>query len=280
MTNPPIKWFRVTKKEPCLICGKPDWCTRSSSLGSCCMRIANSHPTRNGGWLYRATDKVPVQLHASPEPTINAAKMIKVWQTTTDELAMHGFANELGVTVQSLLDLGCCRSPTHHCWAFPMRDGASQIIGIRLRYDNGEKRSVRGSRSGIFIPMIPPQHTCFVTEGATDCAAALSLGLFSIGRPSCSGGTTQLWLAMKERRISRAVLIADNDPDKFRPDGQRYNPGLDGAMRLADDLNIPTCTLVPPAKDLRMCMSLGMTAELLHSMIKNLIWTMPKRATV
>lgn len=278
-----MKWIHVKKSFLCPVCGKDDWCSVCPELQLVhCMRIGSDRPSKNvmGGWIHPLDSKVKRPVHvapAAPEPTIDAAGILESWSYNTNPSLLDSFALELGVTSESLIRLGCCRSDSHHAWAFPMRDGSSQIIGIRLRYDSGDKRSVKGSRSGLFIPISPPQHTCYVTEGPTDCAAALSLGLFSIGRPSCSGGTVQLWAALKERRVRRVVIIADNDPDKYRPDGGRYNPGVDGAERLAVDLDVPTCILIPPAKDIREFVRLGGTTDLLDSMMKSLIWNQPKK---
>lgn len=276
-----MNWQRVTMQFPCLVCEHPDWCTRSE-IGSCCMRVSSPRPMKNGGWLHRldAESKPPIHYTpAAPVPTIDATAILETWSYNTSPSQLDSFANELGVTSEALIRLGCCRSDSHRAWAFPMRDGASQIVGIRLRYDNGEKRAVRGSRSGLFIPVSPPQHTAWIAEGPTDCAAILSLGLFSIGRPSCSGGNVQLRMALKERRISKAVVIADNDPDKYRPDGERYNPGLDGAKRLAEELDCPTCILIPPTKDARQFVQCGGSADLLQSMLKSLIWNQPRPKT-
>lgn len=272
-----VEWVRVTKQEPCKICAHGDWCTRSDR-GACCMRIQSSIPLKNGGWLHLSDEKKKeiVRSAPPPEPTIDAAGMISDWDRQTNPIQLSDFASSLGVTYDSLRNLQCCRSKSHHAWAFPMRDGASQIIGIRLRYDDGQKRAVKGSRSGIFIPMIPSQHTCWIAEGPTDCAALLSIGLFSIGRPSCSGGNHQLWIALKERRIRKAVIVSDNDQDKHRPDGERYNPGVDGANRLADEMCVETCVIIPPAKDIREYVTLGGTSELLESIVSSTVWNKPK----
>ena len=47
-------WVRVSRRHPCPICGKPDWCTVSADgLAICCMRTPGERLLRNGGWLYR-----------------------------------------------------------------------------------------------------------------------------------------------------------------------------------------------------------------------------------
>lgn len=275
-------WRRVSKLQLCPVCNRPDWCSVCPNLSLVlCMRIQSGRPSKNamGGWIHPLNGAIgTVRKHAAfvPAPSIDAVSILQSWSLNTKPSQLIDFATDLGVTPESLLQLGCCRSSTHHAWAFPMRDGSSKIIGIRLRYDNGDKRAVKGSRSGLFIPMIPPRNTCFICEGATDCAAALSIGIFAIGRPSCSGGTAQLWAALRERRVLRVAILADNDPDKLRPNGEPYNPGIDGAARLATELDLPTCLLVPPAKDTREFVKLGGTKEVLYSMMQSLVWNRPK----
>lgn len=271
------KWHRVTKTNPCPICKRPDWCTLSD-LGACCMRVQSDHPTKNGGWLHKTTEKQIQKAHydAPPPVEIDAGAMIDEWSKETPYEKLKSLAAALCVSAEALAAMNCCWSPSHQAWAFPMRDGSSRIIGIRLRYPNGEKRSVRGSRNGLFIPMSQPSHPLFICEGPTDAAAALTIGLFAIGRPSCSGGAAHLYHAVKERRIRRAIIVADNDSDKPRPDGTTFNPGFDGASRLADELGIPSCLLLLPAKDIREYVSYGGDRETIEMLIGNLVWHQPK----
>jgi len=279
------KWIRVSKSFRCPQCKRPDWCSVCPELNLVlCMRITSDRPSKNamGGYLHRldAEAKPPVHIApAPPAPLIDAEGMIRQWEEETDPTRLYDFAGSLGVTYDSLRNLQCCRSRSHHAWAFPMKDGSGKTIGIRLRYDDGAKRAVRGSRSGLFIPITPAQSMCWLAEGPTDCAALLSLGLFAIGRPSCSGGTHQIWMALRERLCRRAVIVADNDQDKHRPDGESYNPGIDGATRLANELDIPSCVLITPAKDVREFVRLGGTAALLQSTLNSLVWNQPRTAT-
>lgn len=123
------------------------------------MRVSSAKPMKNGGFLHRVAGETKPSTTSRfepqpqmPERPIDAEKMIDEFAGKTSPVQIEAFARELGVTIDSLLCLGCCRSLSHHAWAFPMRDGASKIIGIRLRHDDGQKRSVKGSRSGLFIP--------------------------------------------------------------------------------------------------------------------------------
>jgi hypothetical protein len=102
-------------------------------------------------------------------------------------------------------------------------------------------------------------------EGPTDTAAALSIGLYAIGRPSCSGGGPDILLAIKRLNIRRLIFVADND-----------DPGLRGADTLSSMVDIPHCLFTLPCKDMRTAVNKGMDAEVLEAMTKNLRWTTRK----
>jgi hypothetical protein len=146
-----------------------------------------------------------------------------------------------------------------------MRSGNSKMVGIRLRSESGEKWSVTGSRSGVFIPHTSPQDTVLITEGPTDAAAGVGLGFFTIGRPSCSGGINDLTQFIRHHRIKRAVISADND-----------GPGITGAKLLQPYLPVPSCLIVLPAKDLRAFYVAGGSKQLIDSIISQAVWEQPR----
>ncbi len=174
------------------------------------------------------------------------------------------FAASLGVSERSLGVIGCAWHASHSAWAFPMRDGQGKCVGIRLRTEAGKKFAVKGSRQGIFLPMCQPQSTAYIVEGPTDTAAALTIGLFAIGEPSCNACVNYTQVAINRLGIRNAVLVADND-----------KPGLRGAKALADELQIPCCTLVLPTKDIRQFVQFGGTKELIESLTSSLVWNQP-----
>ena len=47
-------WHNVSKREPCPICHKPDWCTVSNDGMMCvCRRVESPHPAKSGmGWIH------------------------------------------------------------------------------------------------------------------------------------------------------------------------------------------------------------------------------------
>lgn len=231
------------------------------------MRIASDRPMRNGGWLHSFGGK-PIQLPPKepPKPKINCtAIMRELWRSTTD-MQRARLAETLGVSVIAIRCVGACWHQEYRAWAFPMMDGYGSIVGIRLRNDAGRKWAVPGSHQGIFFStQTKPQRTVFVTEGPTDLAAALTLGLFAIGRPSCSGAVADTATAIKRSGCTRAVLLADND-----------GPGTAGAKTLAKQLDIPSCITILPTKDVREYLLAGGTAALLESLTNSLVWIQPE----
>ena len=138
-----------------------------------------------------------------------------------------------------------------------MRDEQGRIVGVRLRaLHGGKKWSISGSRSGLFLSRVhrPEGRHLFVVEGATDLAAALDLGLPSIGRSNCRSGFHQIHGYLQRLGTAKVTVVADND-----------GPGRGGAIALANDLakrSIAASVIVPPSgNDLRDSICGGIKAE-------------------
>lgn len=209
-----------------------------------------------------AAPVTPVK-YESPKPTINATKLMRDWRVHTRPEEIRALAKALGVDWNALESLGVAYAPEHHAWAFPMKDQYQNVVGIRLRNNAGRKWAVTGSRAGL-IYSEPPHGLACICEGPTDCAAALSLGLPAIGRPSCLGQEDMILDLLKT--ASRVLLIVDND-----------DPGWNGAVKLQERLKVPSLCWSPPCKDVREFLNLGGTAAQLNALTKNLVWTQPRK---
>jgi len=269
MTAKSVKhqWLRVGKREPCPVCGKPDWCTVCPELSLIlCMRMESARPSKNalGGWLHplgNAASKPLPPVRRKPEVKINAHALWQHWKQATPVNRLLGLAESLGVEPIALHILGCAWAPPHNAFAFPMRNGTGAVVGIRLRNLSGDKWAVQGSHAGLFIPDAPSHPTLYIVEGVTDCAAALTMGLYAIGRPSCSGNETDVQILLARQRTQNVVICADNDES-----GQR------GATKLQAVLKVSSCIWTPPAKDVRAFANAGGTADTVRSLVKNLVW--------
>ena len=272
-----MKWHRVSRKNPCPVCQKPDWCGYSEDGRlAICMRVPSEKIARNGGYLHRLTDAplppMPIRSKPAPKPSPNIQGCWNNMKHPLDSEALYGLAQRLGVSVAALMDLQGVWAESHGAWAFPMRDGGGKVVGIRLRAEDGRKWAVRGSREGLFYPERPPvDHTAVICEGPTDTAAALTLGLWAVGRPSCTGGVPALKALCRRLAIRFTVVVGDNDPPKARPGGH-WQPGFEGARKLTAALGIRWKLLIPPAKDLRAWVKAGATHEDFESLIHEQNW--------
>ena len=188
---------------------------------------------------------------------------------------LHALSVKLGVSAAALMDYRWSWAAEWRSWATPMVDGEGEMVGFRLRREDGTKFSVRGGHEGIFVPWVKPQRQAVLVEGPSDAAAAATLGFYAIGRPSCSGGLTAIIRTIRRLGIERVVVIPDDDSASESERGR--NPGLAGGALLSKHLPVPHCTLILPAKDLRSCLAAGLDATTLDSMIKQLIWVNPER---
>jgi hypothetical protein len=230
------------------------------------MRVESDKPARNGGWMHGSIRIAPLpRLHlAIPEKRLDVDEIWTRWANATTREKVDALGQSLGVDTDCLIAIGCAWS-TYNAFAFPMKDSTGKKIGIRLRNSDGHKWAVKGSRSGLFIPTdydFLSEQTCYLVEGPTDLAAAMTIGLRSLGRAACLGQEEFIcqWIALN--RVERLVIITDND-----------EPGLKGAAKLQSMLPILSCVWVPPTKDIREFVNLGGTALMIRASIKDLVWT-------
>jgi hypothetical protein len=249
------------------------------------MRVGSPKPLKNGGHWHpdgTHTEHRPLPKPEEDKPQINAAVIMEEFTAGTKGWWLDELAKLLRVSRQALDKIGAAWAPgrllkqhmkwySKGAWAFPMRNGQGQMVGIRLRTNDGQKISVTGGRNGIFIPQDSPQRTAYILEGPTDLAAALTLGCFGLGRPSCRGSVAYVDVAINRLNIDRCVIIADNDkPDRF---GEQV--GASGATTLAAELQVPCAQMLLPTKDLRKFLEWGGTRQLLNTMESHLIWKQP-----
>lgn len=225
------------------------------------------------GWLHPLNQQHP-EYKAPPRdnlPVVDCARMMDTWSTHTNSKQVEAFAKYIGVETWTIIALGAAWAKEHAAWAFPMKDGLGHIVGIRLRSITGKKWTVRGTHSGLFYSNTAESGTALIVEGPTDAAAGMSMGYFTIGRPSCSGGIEHIKDLVRRFAFFRVVIIADNDVDDHKnPD--KINPGINGASLLARSLPVSNCIIVLPTKDLRQFVQFGGDRATLDTLITSSIW--------
>ena len=274
-----MSWVRVSKKEPCPICAKADWCMVSDEADAAlCMRVQSEKPfTMASGetaYIHNLTEKptkwIPVaRKKEPPKPVVDFDAIMQEGFRHTSEAVFRLFCASLGLPEEAVTTgsgVGCVWLPQYRAWGFPMRDGNYKAIGIRLRNDKGEKWAVTGSKNGIFYSLGDLQRTIVICEGPTDTAAAIACGFFAIGRPSCSAGVNEVvdFINRNRREVSRAIIIPDND-----------EPGLNGAEKLQAVLPVKSCIATIPCKDMREFYKMGGGSVLMESIVADKVWTIP-----
>jgi len=260
---------RVTRSNPCPVCGKPDWCGISEDgCMAVCMRLPSSTPSKNGGWAHvvkASTERAPFQ---PPPPTrlkrlFDAAKYHAAIRADWDHVWNDGTALSLDVDMDALDRLQPGYDGFNKAVGFPMRDADGKVIGIRLRNFMAQKWAVSGSMDGLFFDpslTLGPEKELVVCEGPTDTAAAYTLGLCAVGRSACKTGTDLLKALCKRLGARLVTIISDNDGWKECA-GKQVRPGLDGAVSLGKDLGRYYRIVVPPKKDLRAWLADGLSLK-------------------
>ncbi len=306
------RFHKVSRREPCPVCGKTDWCVVSNDGGTAiCFRTESDRPHDKGGWVHVLKRTLPPQRRTfapvrRPRPQL--IDMERVMQGFRAEFEGDGVkldvfdsAIELGAELGipgAVVDRLCCgRSAFYGAWAFPMRDGDGKIVGVRLReYGGASKWSVAGSRDGLFYdPEMYLNETLshglkgreiVIVEGASDAAAGYAIGLATVGRSSCNTGVDALKRLCERLKANRVTIVTDNDRFKERttysPHGVPirrtvWRPGIEGAERLAQDLGRMFRIVTPPKKDLRDWLLSGLTIETFRTVADAQKWRMPKK---
>ncbi len=236
----PSEWRRVSRRRPCPVCERPDWCLYLGSddtpAAAICARIESPQRAGEAGWLHRLRDdwrqpmprrtiRLTVQTE-SERPIVDLAAYARQCRLACTPEALRRLGDSLGLSLVSLARLSVGWSRRHEAWTFPMRDAAGGVVGIRLRLTDGRKLSVRGGHEGLFLPADLDGHELLlICEGPTDTAALLDWGLPAVGRPSCSGGAKLLCELVATARPANVVIVADGDA-----------PGRRGAEHLAGTL--------------------------------------------
>lgn len=279
--------WKECRREPCPICGHKGWCGVSDDGVVChCMRVESPHPCASGGWMHFLVER-PRRPSLPVAPRRPTPRLLDMGVTMDgfraefesyrdgsdifDSLAAIG--KDIRLSAASIDRLRVGRSAHYMCWAFPMLDAQGVCVGIRLRrYGSSDKFSVSGSRDGLFYdPDLEPAETyadgvngreIVVVEGATDTIAGYELGLPCVGRSSCWTGGDLIRGLCARLGVSRVTIVTDYDEPKARPDGTLYQPGIDGACRLAKSLGRCWRIVTPlGAKDLREWYYKGLTSE-------------------
>lgn len=129
---------------------------------------------------------------------------------------LEKLAKEWNINIDALLIyfVGLYTNWGDHSKAYtiPMRNELGDFIGIQLRYQDGSKCCIEGSKLGLFLPEIfLPNKGIIICEGFSDAAVATDCGFFGLGRPSAQIGDSTVLDFLQLNNITDTTIVADID---------------------------------------------------------------------
>ncbi len=266
------KMQRVSRANPCPVCGKPDWClVAGDGSAAICQRIQEGSVKScgNAGYLHILADRPKNQQRRSQRRfTVEQddrqdkdfSFLQQQYSRQIKDEQFNSLSRQLGVSTQSLKRLRIGWDGKAYTFGMS-NDFGKKIVGIRRRFLNGQKVSLTGSKTGLFIPAdLLSEGLLLICEGPTDTAAALDLGFDAIGRPNCNSKIEMTAKAARGR--TEIVIVGDND-----------EVGRAGAEKLADALvlHYPSVKIIYPPdgiKDLRQWFRAGLKSCELQKIIE------------
>ena len=120
--NTTSEWREVSKREPCPICSKPDWCSITGPEGeieaAVCMRKENANVRPNGGWFHRireSSDATPARSGGKPRVFGTAQEAVEALER------QHGLRSKV--------------------WRY--FDAAGEPVGVIVRWDKFGEKTIR-----------------------------------------------------------------------------------------------------------------------------------------
>lgn len=200
------------------------------------------------------------------EPPRPDPSMLREWRSIRERAVSADVTErerKLGIPPGGLIRMGAAWSLAMMALTAPMFDRpAGQVIGVRVRADDGRKWAITGSHNGLFLPTtFLDSGPLYAPEGLTDSAALAGLGFDVLGRPACNGGRVLVRAAAK---ISGRAVVVVSDRDA---------PGVAGAHQLASELKrdgVRVRVITPPgAKDIREWVADGAGRGDVEWLVKN-----------
>lgn len=199
--------------------------------------------------MHQTAERVAVPVKHHEHATLDAERFWSWLSARQDQSCADGLA-ELSRQVGGA-------STGHSLWdkerkaaAFAMMDDTGKKVGIRLRWNTGDKGSIAGGKSGLlYDPSVRSTKTIYVVEGQTDYLVMQHLGFYAIGRQSCIGCEDMVSRLCHKIQHKRVIIIQDVDQPQVIA-GTLCMPGRTGAIKLADHIGYAVIR-IPHAKDVR-----------------------------
>lgn len=258
------EWIRVSRSSPCPICGRPDYCTKTTDGAVAkCMRIESSKPAKGdaGGWIHKVegAEVIEAPVIAKPARKIDqetlSKRVAQMYRTKGAAEARIELAERIGVSLLSLealeVGLGYDRDGKRF-WSLVERDILWRPVGVSRRYENGSKRHLPGTTHGLYFAKdwYAIRGPILLPEGGSDTAALLTMGLCAIGRPSNTGGINMLIGLLRSCTQRPIIVIGENDrkPERIGTKREAETVIVDDKPERRCPRNCEGCTWCWPGK--------------------------------
>ena len=259
--------IRVDQNHPCPVCEKGRWCAfTEDGEYVACKRVSEGSITNLGqfGYLHKLNSTMDLQgLTKNDRPIVDWKSLQQTYKFQLSTLRKHP---PLGFKANTYTEYFCGWNGKG--WTFPVWNERMAICGMQVRYPDGTKCSVTGTKIGVFIPQSITsaiKSILCITEGLTDSMVSTEFGLPAMGKWNCDS-THEIALSLVLERIqpSRVIIVSDND-----------DPGKKGAKELYNMIKtynsgLHTTGVIPPEgiKDLRDWKNKGLTREEFYKFCK------------
>ena len=176
------------------------------------------------------------------------------YEESLSTIRLNQLATSLGVSAEALLQIRAGWNSGDQRYTFPELNDEGQIIGISTRAEDASKLTVFGSKRGLYIPtgVLDSTGPILLPEGASDVAAAITMGLVAIGRSSAAGGRKLLAKLLTKLPKKRDIIVLG----EMDASSTGNWPGKEAAIKLAEELasslgRTVYWALPPKGKDLR-----------------------------
>jgi phage/plasmid primase-like uncharacterized protein len=173
-----------------------------------------SNGKRSSKQITRVVRSTSAVIKMEPVDQTDIAALASKCHTSMTPDLWRSFSEILGLPIECLQRMRVGWSRKRDAMTWPMVDANKNTVGIRLRsLATGRKWSVRGGSAGVFVPtdLLQPIDRLYATEGPTDTAALLSLGLPAIGRSSAHGKLDIDTATVRRLKPEECVIVADRD---------------------------------------------------------------------
>ena len=154
---------RVSRQNPCPICGRVDWCAYNSRI-AICMRTQSNTPTANGGWLHKLDSSVeapPVQDEKKKIERKSDDALDEVYRKLLNLLPLHSkhykHLKERGMKDSEIARFKYRTLPSGSREKFLSYFTPSKVEGIPGFGIKRGRLSLAG-RPGLIIPVISPNN--------------------------------------------------------------------------------------------------------------------------